>query len=252
MILSPAKTMQENPDRHPEGMTVPAFLEKTAVLANELKKFSADTLSDVMKINPALAQLNYGRFQQWDVAKHEKAGIPALLSYQGEVFRGLDAASLGANELRFAQEHLRILSAFYGVLRPLDSVLPYRLEMGGRFSPEGFRSLYDFWKPAITRVINTALAEQGDNVLVNLASNEYFKVLDKKKLNARIITPVFKEARGNGFKVVTVYAKKARGLMARFIIQNRISHPDEMKLFDEAGYFFNDSLSKGGEWVFTR
>ena len=124
--------------------------------------------------------------------------------------------------------------------------------MGGRFSPEGFRSLYDFWKPAITGAMAAALAEQGDNVLVNLASIEYFKSLDKKNLPARVITPVFKESRGNGFKVVTVYAKKARGLMARFIIQNRIAHPDEMKLFEEAGYFFNDSLSKGGEWVFTR
>ncbi len=252
MILSPAKTMQEKPDCHPEGMTVPVFLEKTAVLANELKKFTVDTLSDLMKINPALARLNYGRFQQWDVAKHGKAGIPALLSYQGEVFRGLDAASFGADELRFAQEHLRILSAFYGVLRPLDGVLPYRLEMAGGFSPEGFRSLYDFWKQAVTGAIGSALTGQGDNILVNLASNEYFKSLDKKNLNARVITPVFKEVRGNGFKVVTVYAKKARGLMVRFIIQNRISHPDEMKLFEEAGYFFNDSLSKGGEWVFTR
>lgn len=252
MILSPAKTMQEKATTVFEGATLPEFLGEASLLVAELRKISAERLMTLMKINPQLAQLNYGRFQQWDESLHTGKGVPALFSYQGEVFRGLDAASLGMNDLRFAQEHLRILSGLYGVLRPKDYVLPYRLEMGGNFSPKGFRNLYDFWKPAITGAIGAALAEQGDNVLVNLASNEYFKVLDKKKLNARMITPVFKESRADGFKMVTVYAKKARGLMARFVIRNRLSRVDELKLFDEEGYFFNASLSKNDVFVFTR
>ncbi len=252
MILSPAKTMQEKVTTVFEEVTLPEFLGKASLLTGELKKLSAERLMTLMKINPQLAQLNYGRFQQWDESSHTEKGVPALLSYQGEVFRGLKATSLETGDFGFAQQHLRILSGLYGVLRPLDCVLPYRLEMGGNFSPEGFRNLYDFWKPAITRAINTALAEQGDNVLVNLASNEYFKVLDKKKLNARIVTPVFKEARGNGFKMVTVYAKKARGLMARFVIRNQLTQADELKFFDEEGYYFNASLSKNDVFVFTR
>ena len=252
IILSPAKTMQETETKVVAHTTVPGFLDKTALLAKALKQFSVSELAAVMKINVQLAQLNYGRFQQWETARHAKEGVPALLSYQGEVFRGLDAVSWDAGDFRFAQKHLRILSGFYGVLRPLDRVLPYRLEMGGGFAPEGFRNLYAFWKQTVTEAVRTALAEQGDQVLVNLASNEYFKSLDKKILNVQVVTPVFLEARGNGFKMVTVYAKKARGMMARFIVQNRLSRSNDLKRFEEAGYFFNEALSKGGEWVFTR
>jgi cytoplasmic iron level regulating protein YaaA (DUF328/UPF0246 family) len=252
IILSPAKTMQETGTEIFERSTVPEYMEKTARLASELRKFTADQLASVLKVSPKLARLNYGRLQQWDVPKHQKTVTPALLSYQGEVFRGLDAASLKADDFRFAQEHLRILSGFYGVLRPLDRVLPYRLEIGGGFSPEGFDNLYAFWKETITKAIDRSLSEQGDRVLVNLASNEYFKSIDRKKLNVQVITPVFKESRDDGFKMVTVYAKKARGLMARFIIQNRLTKPEQLKLFDAAGYFFNEPLSDGNKLVFTR
>jgi cytoplasmic iron level regulating protein YaaA (DUF328/UPF0246 family) len=252
MILSPAKTMRETGTKTFESGTVPEYLEKTSILAEELKKLSADAISRIMKINPALAQLNYGRFQQWKPSLHRDKGTPALLSYQGEVFRGLEAASFSENDFRFAQKHVRILSGFYGILRPLDKVLPYRLEMGGRYAPAGYRNLYAFWKEAITDAVDQALNAQDDRILVNLASHEYFKCLDKKRLNAKVITPVFKEARGNDFKMVTVYAKKARGMMARFILKQRLKHPEQLKFFEEEGYFYNESLSDGHEMVFTR
>ncbi len=231
---------------------LPQYLEKTRLLAEELKKISATELSRIMKINPQLAQLNFGRFRQWRIPKHEKRGTPALLSYQGEVFRGMDAASFEEDDFHFAQRHLRILSGFYGILRPLDIVLPYRLEMGGSFSPAGYRNLYGFWKEDISRALDEALSVQGDRVLINLASNEYFKSIDKKHFSMQVITPVFKESKGDGFKMVTIYAKKARGMMARFIIKNQLINYEELKFFDEDGYYYNESLSKKGEIVFTR
>jgi len=251
-ILSPAKTMLEVDTKGIPNTTLPQYLERTLLLAEELKKMSSSELARIMKINPQLAQLNVGRFRQWGIARHKKRGTPALLSYHGEVFRGLDAATFEEDDGQYAQKHLRILSGFYGVLRPLDLVLPYRLEMGGQFSPAGYRNLYDFWKEDISQSLHEALSAQGDRTLINLASNEYFKSIDKKSLSLQIITPVFKESRGDGFKMVTVYAKKARGMMARFIIRHKLTGTEELKLFDKDGYYYNESLSKGGEIVFTR
>jgi cytoplasmic iron level regulating protein YaaA (DUF328/UPF0246 family) len=231
---------------------LPQYLEKTRLLAEELKKISTAELSRIMKINPQLAQLNFGRFRQWAISKHEKMGTPALLSYQGEVFRGLDAVSFEEDDFHFAQLHLRILSGYYGILRPLDLVQPYRLEMGGRFSPTGYRSLYDFWKEDISRALDEALSVEGDRILINLASNEYFKIIDKKRLSIQVITPVFKEARGDSFRMVTIYAKKARGMMARFIVKNQLTNPEELKFFDMGGYYYNERLSKEREIMFTR
>ncbi len=252
IILSPAKTMQEVGGRKILNTTLPQYLERARLLAEDLKKMSAAELARLMKINPQLAHLNFVRFQQWDASKHKKKGSPALLSYQGEVFRGLNALDFEEVDFYFAQKHLRILSGFYGLLRPLDLVQPYRLEMGGRFSPAGYRNLYSFWKELISKSVDEALARQGDRILINLASNEYFKSIDKKHFPMQIITPVFKEAKGEGFKMVTIYAKKARGMMARFIVKNQLTNPEELKFFDEDGYYYNESLSKGGEVVFTR
>ncbi len=252
IILSPAKTMQEVGGRNFLNTTLPQHLERARLLAEELKKMSAAELARIMKISPQLAQLNFGRFRQWDISKHKETGIPALLSYQGEVFRGLNAPDFEEVDFYFAQKHLRILSGFYGLLRPLDMVQPYRLEMGGHFSPTGYRNLYDFWKEHISKLLDEALADQSDRILINLASNEYFKSIDKKHFPMQIITPVFKEARGEGFKMVTIYAKKARGMMARFIVKNQLTNPDELKFFDMDGYYYNERLSKEGEIVFTR
>lgn len=252
IILSPAKTMQEVGGRKILNTTLPQYLERARLLAEDLKKMSAAELARLMKINPQLAHLNFVRFQQWDASKHKKKGSPALLSYQGEVFRGLNALDFEEVDFYFAQKHLRILSGFYGLLRPLDLVQPYRLEMGGRFSPAGYRNLYSFWKELISKSVDEALARQGDRILINLASNEYFKSIDKKHFPMQIITPVFKEAKGEGFKMVTIYAKKARGMMARFIVKNQLTNPDELKFFDMDGYYYNERLSKEVEIVFTR
>jgi len=252
IILSPAKTMQEADVRNSLNTTLPQYLEKTRLLAEELKKMSVAELARIMKINPQLAQLNFGRFRRWEIPKHKKNGSPALLTYQGEVFRGLDASAFGDVDFYFAQKHLRILSGFYGLLRPLDSILLYRLEMGGSFSPAGYRNLYDFWREDISKSLDRVLSAQGDSTLINLASTEYFKSIDKKRFSMQVITPVFKESRGDGFKMVTIYAKKARGMMAQFIIKNQLTHYEELKFFDEDGYYYNESLSKRGEIVFTR
>ncbi len=252
IIISPAKTMQHVGIQNLRDVTLPQYPEETRHLAEELKKIPVAELARLMKISPRLAQLNFERFQQWDVSAHGEKGSPALLTYQGEVFRGLNASDFDGDDWPFAQRHLRILSGFYGILRPLDMVLPYRLEMGGHFSPVGYKNLYDFWKERISRSLDNALANQDDRVLVNLASNEYFKIIDKKQLSLQIITPVFKEARGDGFRMVTIYAKKARGMMARFIIKNQLTNPDELKFFDADGYYYNEKLSKEGKIVFTR
>ena len=252
IVLSPAKTMRKGNVQSIQGTTLPQHLEKSRILAEELKKITVDELAGLMKINTQLAQLNFGRFQQWEISEHRQKGTPALLSYQGEVFRGLSAPDFEEDDWDFAQEHLRILSGFYGILRPLDLVLPYRLEMGGNFSPAGYRSLYDFWKEHVSKSLDDDLAAQGDRILINLASNEYFKIIGKKHFPMQIITPVFKEARGESYKMVTIYAKKARGMMARFIIKKRLTNTEELKFFDEEGYYYNESLSKDGEIVFTR
>lgn len=237
---------------HHSQPTVPEHLEFSEQLATILKKKSPRDLSKLMKINPELAQLTFERFQQWALPFNENNATPAVFSYTGEAFRGLEASSLSEADLSFAQEHLRILSGFYGVLRPLDLVRPYRLEMALRFSAGKAKNLYDFWEPTITKSLKRALDGQKDNILINLASQEYFKSIDKKSLHARVITPVFKEYRNGKAVIVTVYAKKARGMMARFIIQNQLAKPGELKLFEREGYYFTPSLSAETEMTFTR
>ena len=236
-----------------QKFTLPEYLEFSKQLAGVLKKKSPAQLSKLMKINPELAQLNFERFQQWELPFHEKNATPAIFSYTGEVFRGLDATSLSEKDISFAQDHLRILSGFYGVLRPLDLILPYRLEIGqAGISAGKAKNLYEFWRPLITKALNNILKAQEDDTLINLASQEYFKSIDKKSLLARVVTPVFKEYKNGKAVIVTMYAKKARGLMSRFIIQNRLKDPEELKLFDAEGYYYTPDLSNDREMTFTR
>jgi hypothetical protein len=181
-----------------------------------------------------------------------KDGQQAILAFSGEVFNGLQARSLNEKDLLFAQEHVRILSGLYGVLRPLDLILPYRLEMGTKMqNPEG-KNLYDFWRGTIPARIEEDTGNQDHPVLINLASNEYFKSIQPGSFPHRIVTPVFKESDGEGFRNVTIYAKKARGMMLRFILKHRINRPEEIKAFEAEGYCFNPHLSTEGEWVFSR
>lgn len=235
-----------------QKLTLPEYLEFSAQLATILKKMSPSELSELMKINPEIAQLTFERFQQWNLPFNKAETAPAVLSYTGEVFRGLEALSFSEDDLSFAQDHLRILSGFYGVLRPLDLVMPYRLEMALKISAGKARNLYEFWKPVITKSMRDTLDGQKDNVLINLASQEYFKSIDKKVLGARVVTPVFKEYKNGKAVIVTVYAKKARGMMARFVIQNKLKKAEDLKLFDWDGYYFDSSLSNEQEYTFTR
>lgn len=252
IILSPSKTMIAQDAVYQQKFTLPEYLEFSKQLAVILKRKSPLQLSKLMKINPELAQLNFERFQQWELPFHEKNATPAVYSYTGEVFRGLKAESFSEKDMSFAQDHLRILSGFYGVLRPLDLIQPYRLEMALGISAGKAKNLYDFWKPLITNALNNTLKAQKDDVLINLASQEYFKSIDRKTLRARIITPVFKEFKNGKPVIVSMYAKKARGLMTRFIIQNKLTKPDELKLFEEEGYYYTPDLSNEVEMTFTR
>ena len=182
----------------------------------------------------------------------DKEGQQAILAFSGEVFNGLQARSLSEEDLLFVQEHIRLLSGLYGVLRPLDLILPYRLEMGTKMLNHRGKNLYEFWKEIIPMKIADETGLQDSKVLINLASNEYFKSIEPRSFPHPIITPVFKESDGKGFRNVTVYAKKARGMMLRFIIQNRINNPEYLKAFDEDGYYFNNNLSTNQELVFSR
>jgi hypothetical protein len=251
-ILSPSKTMDsQKPEVHFKP-TSPEYLSFAEQLAAVLKTKSPASLSRLMKINPKLAQLTYERFQQWSLAQHEADATPAVFSYIGEAFRGLDSRSFNEKDLSFAQDHLRILSGFYGMLRPLDMILPYRLEMALKITVGKSENLYDFWQTLLTKSLQKSLNEQNDNVLINLASQEYFKSLHPKVLKARIITPVFKEYKNGKAVIIVVHAKKARGMMARFMIKNQLTDPEELKLFGDEGYYYTPSLSNENEMVFIR
>jgi len=205
-----------------------------------------------MGISPKLAQLNFERFINWQLPFSTDNAKQALLAFKGDVYTGLDAYSLNEDELQTAQNDLRILSGLYGVLKPLDLIQAYRLEMGKKLQTKKGNNLYEFWGDKITKEINKSLIAKNDKYLINLASNEYFKAVVKKKVKAEIITPVFKDFKNGQYKVISFFAKKARGLMTRFIIQNKITDPEHLKAFNSEGYNFNPQLSKNTELVFTR
>lgn len=252
ITLSPAKTLDLSPQRLTTVYTTPGRLSDSRELVERLREFPLEELGSLMGISERLARLNYQRFVDWDTPFAPGAAKQAILAFQGDVYQGLDAASLSAEDLDYAQDHLRILSGLYGVLRPLDLMLPYRLEMGTRLSNGRGKNLYEFWGDLITDVLSVALEAQGDDLLVNLASNEYFKAVRPKRLRGRILTPAFKEGKAGKYRVIGVFAKKARGLMSRYIIQNRLSEPEALKRFDAEGYAFNPGLSSETEWAFTR
>ncbi len=251
-IISPAKTLDYKSDTKIKTYTQPIFIDKSRILLNELRKLNPGDIESLMKVNHELAVLNFERFLAWKTPFNLENAKQALLTFKGQVYIGLDAKSLSEDDLLFAQNHLRILSGFYGILKPLDLMQAYRLEMGISLkNPEG-KNLYEFWGDSITKAINNELMGHKYKVLINLASNEYYKTIKPKDTKGEIITPVFKETKGNEFKVVTIYAKTARGLMSRFIIKNRIENPEDIKAFDSEGYLFNPDLSTKKEWVFTR
>ena len=251
-ILGPAKTIDNSPHGITESFSFPEYIDQAEELVDQLRQYSISQLRSLMQVSDKLAVLNFERYMQWHSSYSAEEGQQALLAFSGEVFNGLQARSLSEEDFLFAQKHIRILSGLYGVLRPLDLILPYRLEMGTKMKNNKGKNLYEFWKEIIPLKIVDETGLQDSKVLINLASNEYFKSIQPGSFPHPIITPVFKEPDGKGFRNVTIYAKKARGMMLRFIIQNRINNPEYLKAFDEDGYYFNNNLSTNKEWVFCR
>lgn len=251
-VISPAKTLDFETPSTTRQVTQPDFLDHSQPLIEILRGYSPQQLSDLMGISDKLAGLNAARFSDWQPPFSLDNAKPAVQAFQGDVYTGLDANAFSDADNQFAQQHLRILSGLYGLLRPLDLIQPYRLEMGTKLPNSAGSDLYAYWRPTLTRALNQAIAESGSNVLVNLASNEYFKAVDTKKLEARVITPVFKDEKNGTFKIISFYAKKARGLMSAWIIQQQINDPDALTSFDIAGYRFDAAASEGDTLVFTR
>nr|WP_298965085.1 peroxide stress protein YaaA [uncultured Halomonas sp.] len=251
-VISPAKTLDFETPSTTKQVTQPAFLEQSQVLIDILRDYSPQQISELMGISDKLAGLNAARFEEWQPPFTLSNAKPAAQAFQGDVYTGLQAERFSAAENRYAQSHLRILSGLYGLLRPLDLIQAYRLEMGTKLANQAGKDLYAYWKPVLTPALNEAIADSGSKVLVNLASNEYFKAVDVKQLDARVITPVFKDEKNGTFKIISFYAKKARGLMSAWLIQHQISKPEQLKNFDVAGYRFDASSSQGDTFVFTR
>lgn len=252
ILISPAKTLDYQSPLATERFTQPALLEHSQQLIKTARTLSAPQIKKLMGISDKLADLNATRFHDWQPDFTPENARQALLAFKGDVYTGLQAETFSDADLDFAQQHLRMLSGLYGVLRPLDLMQPYRLEMGIRFENERGKDLYQFWGDIITDTLNEALAEQGDEIVVNLASDEYFRAVKPKKLNARIIKPVFLDEKNGTFKVISFYAKKARGLMSRYIIEQRLTKPEQLTGFNSEGYFFDETASTPDELVFKR
>jgi cytoplasmic iron level regulating protein YaaA (DUF328/UPF0246 family) len=232
--------------------TKPEFMKEASMIMKELTKYSPPEMESLMKINSELAEENFMRHISWCEEHDLSNAKQALLSYNGAVYQGLNAASLNEQQLSFANDHVRILSGLYGALRPLDLIMPYRLEMATKLKVASSNDLYSFWRERLTAYFKEELDKQNDNVLIDLASKEYSSAIDMNKLNAKVISPVFKDYKRGAHKVITIYAKRARGLMSRFIIENNIVLPEDLKEFNEEGYCFNEYMSNTVQWVFTR
>jgi cytoplasmic iron level regulating protein YaaA (DUF328/UPF0246 family) len=252
VVISPAKNLDyESPAVTPE-YSQPDMLDDSEKLIKHCRKLSPAKISSLMKISDKLAGLNADRYASWQTPFDNTNAKQALLAFNGDVYTGLDAQSFSQDDFNYAQQHLRILSGLYGVLRPLDLMQAYRLEMGTKLDTGKNKNLYQFWDNKISLKLNQAIDKQGDNILVNLASNEYFKAVKSKALNAEIYTPVFQDCKNGQYKVISFFAKKARGMMARYIIQNRLTDISQLKNFDAAGYRFSEQKSQGNELVFER
>lgn len=251
-LISPAKTLDFDTPPTTRKSTQPRFLEQSAALVEDARKLDPGAIRELMGVSEAIADLNHRRFHNWATPFSLDNAKQAVLAFRGDVYTGLDADTLGRAELEFAQQHLRILSGLYGLLRPLDLMQPYRLEMGLKFANRGGSNLYQFWGEAITRTIDGELGKSGSRVLVNLASNEYFKAVKPRALDADIITPQFRDLKSGKYKVISFYAKKARGQMARFIIDNRLNDAEALLDFSVDGYHYNRRESGPREPVFTR
>jgi uncharacterized protein len=253
IVISPAKTLDFEREIPDYKATAIRMSEEAAELAEQLRAFSTEQLKKLMSISDALAQLNAERFVEWQWPFIQEAVRPALLAFKGEVYIGLDALTMEPGAMEYAQKSLRILSGLYGVLRPLDNIMPYRLEMGTKLNTQKGKDLYAFWGDKITRLINADIKQEGHGYLLNLASKEYFSAINTRKLDVPVVTPVFKDFKNGKYKVLSFFAKKARGLMSRYVIENELTEPDGLKAFNLDGYQFNSEMTvNDNELVFTR
>jgi cytoplasmic iron level regulating protein YaaA (DUF328/UPF0246 family) len=246
-VISPSKTQDFSPTDI-SANTQTRQIKQSEELVDILKGKTQDEISNLMSISDKLSKLNFDRFQTFATPFTLSNAKQALLAFKGDVYNGIDAPSLSQEDLEFAQDSLRMLSGLYGVIRPLDLIAPYRLEMGTRLVNSKGKNLYEFWGDQISNVLNDDESE----VIINLASNEYFKGIDKKALNAKIINIAFKELKNDKYKIIGIYAKRARGLMVNYIIKKRLIKPESLKAFDVEGYQFREELSDALTWVFTR
>ena len=252
LLISPAKTLDYETPVTTQLKSEPEFTDRAETLINNLRDYAPQDIAELMKLSDKLASLNVARYQSWVKEHNETNAKQAMLAFKGDVYTGLDADSFDEADYQFAQNHLRILSGLYGLLKPMDLMQPYRLEMGTKLQNDAGKNLYSYWGSTITDRLNDELDSDKTPVVVNLASNEYFKSVQAKALNARLISPEFKDLKNGQYKIISFYAKKARGLMTRYAIKNRIENPEDLKQFDLEGYAFNASMSEGDKWVFTR
>lgn len=251
-VISPAKTLDYDSVCPSHCPTQPNFLDEASELIAVLKEKTHPQLRQLMSISDKIADQNIERYKAWSQPFTEDNARAAIFAFKGDVYSGLETSAYGKPELQYAQKHLRILSGLYGVLRPLDLMQPYRLEMGTQLKNASGKDLYTFWADRLTDNVNKSLKSSGSNAFVNLASNEYFSALKQDSIKGEIITPQFKDLKNGVYKFITFYGKKARGMMCDFMIQNKVKTADELKQFNSAGYRFNSELSEGTNWVFTR
>ena len=250
-IISPAKKLDYSPVEKNIDSTIPSLLEHSNELIKDLKSLNPQEVSSLMSLSDKLGALNYERFQEWKTPFTKSNSKQAILAFKGDVYQGLDAESLSETELIWAQKHVRILSGLYGILKPMDLMQPYRLEMGTKFATKRGQNLYDFWNSIITEELNKNFSSDNTNLL-NLASNEYFKSINVSELKANVISPVFMDKKNGKYKIISFFAKKARGLMTRYVIKNRIEDVTDIQNFEEGGYFFSEAMSEDNKPVFCR
>jgi len=252
MVISPAKTLDFDTPPTTERFTQPQYLDHSQELITQLRELTPAQIGELMHLSDKLSGLNAARFGSWNPAFTPENAKQALLAFKGDVYTGLQAETLSEKQLSYAQDHLRMLSGLYGLLRPLDLMQPYRLEMGTKLANGRGKDLYAFWGTRISEWLNEALAEQGDDLLLNLASNEYFSAVKRSALKAQIIDTEFKDLKNGQYKIISFYAKKARGMMSRFVITEQINTPNALKEFDMNGYRYSSEQSSGTKLVFLR
>jgi len=251
-VLSPAKTLDFDSEPVTDRFTQPDYLESSEKLIRKLRTLSRKKLGELMGISKDLAELNHGRYIDWHPEFTPENAKQAILAFKGDVYLGLEAETFTEEDFSFAQDHVRILSGLYGLLRPLDLMQPYRLEMGTNLPVRRKKNLYDFWGNTLTKDLNSLMAEHDEHVLLNLASNEYFSALQPKDVKGQVINPVFKDWKNGKFKIISFFAKKARGRMASWIVRNRIDRVEDIKDYSLDDYSYNQEMSEGQNWVFTR